>query len=246
MELKYRWIEGRFLKRPNRFIAHVEFGGETLIAHVPNTGRLKELLVPGALVRLSDHEGADRKTRYELRMVQAGEHWVSIDSQLPNRIVADGLSDGTICDFGIIKGLRREVIYGNSRFDLLLDTEPETYVEVKGVTLIRDDWSFFPDAPTERGARHVRELMDAIQNGYNAGIVFLVQHPAARGFTPNGQTDPAFAKAIAEAVQVGVQVVAWKCNVTSDSVSLWERIPVVLWEDSPGEKTDDHPPRQGG
>ncbi len=231
MKFTYDWIPGFFIDRPNRFIATFATADGTLTAHVPNTGRLRELLVPGVEVLLSRHDEAHRKTGFELRLIKNRGFWVSIDSQLPNRVVEEGLKTGLIDDFGPFTDYKREVTYGNSRFDFRLYGETDCLVEVKGVTLVEDQWSYFPDAPTERGTRHVKELTEAVSRGLGAGVVFLIQHPLAKGFTPNRRMDPAFGRAVREAAAAGVQIVAWKCSVSTDGICLTERIPVVLWED---------------
>lgn len=231
MKFEYQWVPGVFKERPNRFIAYFSTPAGEVKAHVPNTGRLKELLLPGAEVMLSYHGEPHRKTQYELRLIRKDQVWVSVDSQLPNRVVEEGLQDGTIDDFGVLKSIRREFPFGKSRIDFLLQGEVPWLVEVKGVTLLKDKWSFFPDAPTERGTKHVYELMKAVQEGYCAGIVFLVQHPEAEGFTPNGQTDLPFARAVSDAQNAGVQVVAWRCHVDLHGVRLDRRIPVLQWEE---------------
>lgn len=244
MKFTYEWVPAFFIDRSNRFIA--TFGTEegTVTAHVPNTGRLRELLVPGAEVLLSRHREVHRKTGFELRLVRTEECWVSIDSQLPNRVVEEGLQTGVIDDFGSKPDYRREMGFGNSRFDFRLYGEKDCFVEVKGVTLVKEGWSYFPDAPTERGARHLKELAEAVSQGFDAGVVFLVQHPLAQGFTPNGEMDPVFAQAVREAALAGVRMVAWKCAVTPEGIELVHRVPIVLWEDS--HENNLHPsPREG-
>lgn len=231
MEFAYEWVQATFISRPNRFIAWFRAGDADLKAHVPNTGRLRELLVPGAQVLLSRHNEPHRKTAFELRLVRSGEAWVSIDSQLPNRIVEEGLRLGIIDDFGAVKAWRREVPHGKSRFDFSLETDRQWLIEVKGVTLLESGWCFFPDAPTERGGRHVSELTALAETGMATAVIFLIQHPEAQGFTPNGRTDPAFARAVSDAARAGVRLIAWKCHVTPEAVTLWERVPIRLWEE---------------
>lgn len=202
--------------------------GVEVKAHIPNTGRLRELLPPGAEVMLSRHDEPHRKTGFELRMIKKDGVWVSIDSQLPNKVVEEGLLSGMISDFGCVTALRREVTHGSSRFDFYIEAEQPWFIEVKGVTLVEGNWSYFPDAPTERGARHVRELTAFVADGGAAGVIFLVQHPRAQGFTPNWKMDPAFSHAVAEAEKAGVKLVAWKCSVDTESVVLQERVPVIV------------------
>lgn len=232
MDFSYAWLPGLFISRPNRFIAYFMTAEGEVRAHVPNTGRLRELLVPGAEVLLSRHSEAHRKTGFELRLIKNDQIWVSIDSQLPNRVVEEGFQSGIIDDFGAVSDYRREVTFGNSRFDFCLYGDVDCWVEVKGVTLVEDGWSYFPDAPTERGTRHLTELTEAARQGISAGVVFLVQHPAAKGFTPNGKMDPAFARAVNAASAAGVRLVAWKCAVSPAGVALTHRIPITLWEET--------------
>lgn len=232
MKFDYQWVAGRFISRPNRFIAHIMTADGPVVAHVPNTGRLRELLPPDAEVLLSRHDDPRRKTQYELRLIKAGTFWVSIDSQLPNRVVEAGLRSGRIDDFGPGADCRREVTFGNSRFDFCLPGDPGCLIEVKGVTLVENGWSYFPDAPTERGTRHLQELTVARQQGISAGVLFLVQHPQAVGFTPNGRMDPTFARAVNAAADAGVVLVAWKCSVSPEGIELTGRIPIRLWEEA--------------
>lgn len=231
---------GTFKSRPNRFIAHIDLDGKEVVSHVPNTGRLKELLVPGATVMISYHPSEKRKTKYELRMVKKGDYWISIDSQLPNALAGEAITNKIIKELAGYSQIRREAKYLNSRFDLQLSNEPLhpnnnsihnqniCFVEVKGVTLERDGWSYFPDAPTERGRKHIRELIHAVQEGYRAVLLLVVQLEYAQGFSPNKDTDPEFAKIFEEAMNAGVEVLAYRCKVTPDEVKVTGQIPVVL------------------
>lgn len=171
MRFAYHWVPATFISRPNRFIAWFRAGEADVKAHVPNTGRLRELLVPGAEVLLSLHQEPRRKTDYELRLVKSGTAWVSIDSQLPNRIVEEGLQNGLIDDFGLVSSWRREVPYGNSRLDFRVESDREWLVEVKGVTLQADGWSYFPDAPTERGPAMSTSWRSGRPRGLRGGAV---------------------------------------------------------------------------
>lgn len=228
MKLNYDIYYGTFIKRPNRFIAHINVSGEEIICHIPNTGRLKELLYPGAKVMLSYHPSPLRKTNYELRMIQKGNSWISIDSQLPNALAYEAVLNGMIEELKGYPVVNKEVPYKNSRFDLQLIGEDICFVEVKGVTLEKDGWCFFPDAPTERGRKHIDEMIHAVQNGYRGVILFVVQIEYAKGFSPNAAMDPAFAQKIKDALDAGVEMIAYKCSISTDEVKIVEKIPVKI------------------
>jgi sugar fermentation stimulation protein A len=199
LKFNYDTYYGTFLRRPNRFIAYVDLDGEEVICHVPNTGRLGELLLPGAQVMLSYHPSSTRKTQYELRMVMKNFSWISIDSQLPNALAQEAIATDVIEELQGYSEIRREVTYQNSRFDLQLLGEDTCFVEVKGVTLERDGWCYFPDAPTERGRKHIDELIKAAKDGYRSALLFIIQIEDIRGFSPNKLTDPAFADKVIQA-----------------------------------------------
>ncbi|HHW68186.1 MAG: sugar fermentation stimulation protein [Epulopiscium sp.] len=229
MKLNYEICYGTFIKRPNRFIAHVNVSGKEVICHVPNTGRLKELLYPGVKVMLSYHPSSTRKTNYELRMVQKENSWISIDSQLPNALAHEAVLSGIIEELKGYPVIKKEVSYSNSRFDLqLMGEDGICFVEVKGVTLEKDQWSFFPDAPTERGRKHIDEMIHAVNNGYRGAILFVVQIEYAKGFSPNVAMDPAFAQKIKEAQGAGVKILAYRCSIAPDEVKIVESIPVKI------------------
>ncbi|MBE6667145.1 MAG: DNA/RNA nuclease SfsA [Ruminococcaceae bacterium] len=205
-------VKGIFISRPNRFIAEVEIDGEIKICHVKNTGRCKELLINGVTVILEKNESGTRKTEYDLVAVYKGDELINIDSQAPNKVVFEWLSEGKAFD-GITL-IKPESRYKNSRFDFYIETENrKIFAEVKGVTLERDGVVLFPDAPTERGVKHINELTDAKENGYEAYIFFVVQMKKCKYFTPNEKTDPEFAKALRNALSRGVKVMALNCNV---------------------------------
>ena len=223
--------EAVFLCRPNRFVAHCRLGdGTEVIAHVPNTGRCRELLVPGVRVWLTDHLGAPRKTRYSLVAVDKGGLLINIDSQAPNRVVEEALRSGALCLTDEPPTLvRREYVYGDSRLDFYLEAPGQRVLaEVKGVTLERDGVAAFPDAPTLRGLRHVRELTAAAARGYGAAVVFLLQMEGMNVFSPNDEAQPEFRPALAQARQAGVAVQAWESHVTPDGITLAGRIPVDI------------------
>ncbi len=228
--MKYPNIHlGRFLRRPNRFIAHVELDGQEVVCHVKNTGRCRELLVPGAAVWLCKSDNPARKTAYDLVAVQKGDLLINMDSAAPNTVFGEFARAGKFLPD--TEGVKSEVRYGTSRFDFCITAGGQThYVEVKGVTLEEAGVVRFPDAPTERGVRHLRELMDAKAAGYGAHAVFVIQMERAGYFTPNERTHPAFAVALREAAEAGVQVHAYTCRVTSDGMEMAEPVPVVLEE----------------
>lgn len=244
MKLDYDSYIGTFISRPNRFIAHINIDGEEVISHVPNTGRLKELLYPGVPVLLSYHNSPTRKTKYELRMIQKKGQWISVDSQLPNVLAYEAIENEVIKELTGYSLIKKEVTYQNSRFDLQLTNptsdnelhdktnssynEQTCFVEVKGVTLEHEGWTYFPDAPTERGRKHIAELIHAVNNGYRAVLLFVIQLEYANGFTPNKVTDPGFATVVEEAINAGVEVLAYRCKVSLDEVKITDKVPVVL------------------
>lgn len=220
-------IPGRFLKRPNRFIAHVETEEGIQTVHVKNTGRCKELLIPGTEVYLERGTNPNRKTQYDLVAVKKGSRVVNIDSQAPNRVFEEWVLSGGFLSG--ISALRREYVYGDSRLDFCLQTERGPHlVEVKGVTLEEDGTVRFPDAPTERGVKHIRELQRAVQRGIAASIVFVIQMEDVSCLQPNDATHPAFGAALREAAAHGVGVYAVECAVTPDSLSVSRYVPVKL------------------
>lgn len=231
MKFDYEILFGKFIKRPNRFIAHVLLNGSEIIAHVPNTGRMKELCIEGVEVGVSYHDSPTRKTQYELRLIRKNGNWISIDSQLPNKLAAEAIKNGFVKGSEAYENIRSEVKYKNSRFDLYLSDHEEEkgcFIEVKGVTLERNQWTYFPDAPTERGTKHINELIGAVADGYEAKILFLIQLENSNGFTPNYEMDPIFSSTLSEAVSKGVKVQALKCRVDALGVEVFEEIPVFF------------------
>lgn len=217
--------KGVFKSRPNRFIANVELDGREEVCHVKNTGRCAELLVPGAAVWVSKAQNALRRTKYDLITVDRGGVLVNMDSQAPNRLFAEWAISGGINGLEEIKAERR---YKTSRFDFMLKRHGRPmFVEVKGVTLERDGVAYFPDAPTERGVKHIRELMEAKKDGYDAAIFFVVQMKGPKLLKPNAETHPAFADILAEAKEAGVEVRARDCLVTPHRVMIDKEIEVV-------------------
>ena len=228
---------GTFLSRPNRFLAHVMLNGTEIVCHVKNTGRLKELLLPGVPVVVQHHPDAavtGRKTEYSLIKVAKENQWVNIDSQAPNQVAFEWLSSlqDASNDLCILpERIRREVRYGDSRFDLAFTdalTGRPWLMEVKGVTLDINGTAKFPDAPTERGIKHLDELGDAVKNGFKAAVLFVIQMKGISAFAPHAERHPEFAEALARARECGVHVWAYDCVVTEDSLEIDQKIPVNL------------------
>ena len=218
---------GRFISRPNRFIAHVLLDGETVVCHVKNTGRCRELFVPGATVVLAKSTNPARKTAYDLIAVYKGDKLINIDSQAPNRVFHEWAQAGGFRKD--ITYIRPETFYGQSRLDFYLETsDQKVLVEVKGVTLEDEGKVLFPDAPTIRGTRHLRELTAAAAQGYVCYVMFVIQMSGANSFSPNDATDPDFGKALREAAAHNVHVLAYDCRVTEDLLEMGERVPVLL------------------
>lgn len=224
-----RMVEGTFLRRPNRFIAHVEIGGKEEVVHVKNTGRCAELLQQGARVFLQASSNPERKTGWDLIGVEKGQRLVNMDSQIPNAVVKEWLENGNL--FHDIMRIKPETTYGGSRFDLYVEADgKKCFIEVKGVTLEEDGVVRFPDAPSERAVKHVNELAEAVKEGYEAYVFFVIQMSDVRYFTPNMDTHPAFGEALRKAVAAGVHVMAYDCHVTKNSIVLRQEVPVVLQE----------------
>lgn len=216
-----------FLSRPNRFVAQVLMDGEEQTVHVKNTGRCKELLVPGAEVFLTKSGNPNRKTAYDLIAVRKGTRLINMDSQAPNRVFQEWAAAGHFVP-GLTL-LRPECQHGDSRFDFYWEAgNQKGFVEVKGVTLEDNNAVYFPDAPTERGIKHVNGLAACLQEGYEAAVCFVIQMEGADFFAPNDRTHPAFGEALRQAAKAGVQVLALDCTVTPDSLTLRQPVPVKL------------------
>ena len=216
-----------FLERPNRFVAYVEQAGRREICHVKNTGRCRELLVPGAELYVQRSDNPARKTALDLIAVKKGSQWVNMDSQAPNKAAAEWLRQGGLGCREIT--IRPEYKYGDSRFDFFLEADGrKAFMEVKGVTLEEDGIARFPDAPTERGVKHIRELIRCLNAGYEAYVFFVIQMKGVRAFEPNDRTHPAFGEALREAAKKGVQILADGCVVGPDEMSIVQRIEVWL------------------
>ena len=216
------YVRGIFKKRPNRFIAEVEVNNEIQIAHVPNTGRCKELLVEDAIVWLKPSDNPKRKTKFTLLFVENRGHLVSIYSQQANEIVYDAIINGQIKELSGYYFHQREKTIDNSRIDIYLSNEngEECFVEVKGVTLVVGVEARFPDAPTERGTKHLNELIKLKKEGFRTAVFFLIQHPLAESFRPNWENDPLFSKTLNEAYEKGVEILVYKCDNRLDGIDL--------------------------
>ena len=226
--MKYKKVvEGRFISRPNRFIAYVEIDGKAETVHVKNTGRCKELLTDNATVYLSVSDNPQRKTKYDLIAVKKGELLINMDSQIPNDVCEKWLKKGILfSDEAIIK---REYTYKKSRFDFYIeDGERKIFLEVKGCTLENEGIASFPDAPTERGVKHIKELISALDDGYEAYIFFVIQMNGIKEFRPNDITHKAFGDALREAKIKGVKILAYDSVVTPDSIAIDKEIYVNL------------------
>lgn len=220
-------VQGRFVSRPNRFVAHVEINGQEEVCHVKNTGRCRELLIPGASVFLQKSDNPNRRTAYDLIAVQRGERLINMDSQIPNKVVEEWLRAGNLVGEGAY--IKPEMKYGNSRFDLYIEQgERRIFMEVKGVTLEEDGVVRFPDAPTKRGVKHVRELCQCIKEGYEAYIIFVIQMEDVEHFEPNHRTHEEFARALLEAEKAGVKILAYDCQVRKDLINLRKPVTVYL------------------
>lgn len=217
---------GIFLSRPNRFIAHVQIAGQAEVVHVKNTGRCRELLPAGAKVWCQKSDNPNRKTKYDLITVQKGTRLINMDSQAPNTAAREWLLSGGL---GAVQELKAETFHGDSRFDFsfTLDGKP-CFLEVKGVTLENDGVCAFPDAPTERGAKHLRGLTEAAKAGFGAYVLFVIQMADVKYLHPNDATDPNFGTALREAAENGVHVMAVDCHVTVDSMTIRNTVPVKL------------------
>lgn len=225
------YVKGIFKKRPNRFIAEVDVDGNIEIAHVPNTGRCKELLVEDAIVWLKPSDNPNRKTKFSLHFVENRGHLVSIYSQEANAIVYDAIINGQIKELSDYNYHQREKTVDNSRIDIYLANEVEDFcgetslegpcfVEVKGVTLVVGHEARFPDAPTERGTKHLKELIKLKKEGIRCVVFFLVQHPLGESFRPNWENDPTFSQTLNEAYENGVEILVYKCDNSLEGIKL--------------------------
>ena len=220
-------IPARFLSRPNRFVAQVELDGVETSVHVKNTGRCRELLVPGARVWLVKSDNPSRKTAYDLVAVEKGDRLINMDSQAPNAVFGEWAQAG--CFVPGLTLLKPEYKHGDSRFDFYWEAgDRKGFVEVKGVTLEQNGAVYFPDAPTQRGIKHLHGLTTCLDEGYEAAVCFVIQMEQADFFSPNDETHPAFGEALRQAHAAGVRVLALSCSVTPDSLSISAPVPVRL------------------
>lgn len=218
-------VKGEFVERPNRFIANVILNGKTEVCHIKNTGRCKELLVRGATVYLQKADNPNRKTKYDLIAVQKGDRLINMDSQIVNSVALEYLPQM----FDDITYIKPECKYGNSRFDIYVETKTDKiFIEVKGVTLENDSIVRFPDAPTERGVKHLNELQKAVTEGYKAYVVFVVQMNNVLCFEPNSEAHPEFAETLKQASEKGVKVLAYQCDITPERIIIKNEIPIKI------------------
>lgn len=230
IEIKGELLEGIFVERINRFIAHVLIEDGIHKVHVANTGRMKELLIAGAKVIVRRVDNPNRKTSFDLVMVYKDKTLVLIDSKMPNLLLERAIRECSLEEFGKYDYIKREVRYGNSRFDIALINERENLlIECKCATLVKENGiATFPDAPTERGRRHIYELIKAKEEGYRSAVFFIIQRDDAKSFTPNRAMDPAFADAVKEAFEAGVEFYAYICTVSAKEIKIKEKIPFII------------------
>lgn len=219
-------VEGVFLRRPNRFIAYVEIQGREEVCHVKNTGRCRELLVPGAKVWCQGADNPERKTKFDLIAVEKGKRLINMDSQAPNKAAMEWLLSGGL---GEITNLRPETTHGDSRFDFSFVKDGRLcFLEVKGVTLENEGICAFPDAPTLRGTKHLQGLSQAVKDGFGAYALFVIQMENVKYLHPNEETDPAFAAALRQAAQAGVEVLAVQCQIQPGNMTINGAVDVRL------------------
>ncbi|TYQ15132.1 UNVERIFIED_CONTAM: sugar fermentation stimulation protein A [Acetivibrio alkalicellulosi] len=228
--MKYSLIKkGVFLNRPNRFIANVSIDGREETVHVKNTGRCKEILIHGTSVVLEESQNKERKTRYSLIAAYKDNMLINIDSQVPNQVVFEAVKQGKIEELKNISHIRKETKYKNSRFDLYYEKEGlKGFVEIKGVTLEKDGIAKFPDAPTQRGTKHIYEIINSSENGYQSFIFFLIQFRGVKYFTPNRIMDESFAYALKEAHNKGIAILVYDSIVTENGIDLGDMVELKI------------------
>ena len=220
-------LKGKFISRPNRFIAHIEINGKIEICHVKNTGRCKELLIPSVTVFVQENNNPKRKTKFSLISVIKEKRIINMDSQVPNKVVHEWILKGNL--FTDVTLIKPETKYNKSRFDFYVETKnKKVFIEVKGVTLEEQGIVKFPDAPTERGVKHVKELCDCVKEGYDAYIIFVIQMKDVLHFEPNVETHKEFAEALKEAKKHGVHILAVDCEVKEDSIDIIDYVKVIV------------------
>ncbi|MCY6372789.1 DNA/RNA nuclease SfsA [Clostridium ganghwense] len=223
-------IKAEFIKRPNRFIAYVKLNEEEIVVHVPNTGRCREILIPGSTVILREGKNPNRKTKYDLIGGYKNNKFINIDSQVPNHVVDEALKNSKIEKLKNYPIIKREKTFGNSRFDFKIsnDNEEEYYLEVKGVTFENDGHCMFPDAPTDRGRKHLLELIEVKKKGKGAGVLFLIQLQEAKTFSPYDDMDENFGKALRLAYKNGVDIFVYNCKVGENYIELDRCVDIIL------------------
>ncbi len=235
MDLGEDLVEGIFLERVNRFLARVEVDGREVGVHVANSGRMKELFVPGWRVLVRPVAGEQRKTKFDLVLVDMGNALASADARMPNALVAEGVANGHLAQFSEYPEVRREVTFGDSRLDLMLEgAAGRCYIEAKSVTLVEKGVGLFPDAPTIRGAKHLHTLETVLEAGHRAAMVFVIQRPDASAFATSDPSDPDLAAALKSAVAAGVEAYAYNCEVTERSIRLDKALPIRDYADAVG------------
>ena len=229
MKLSPDLVEATFIRRLNRFAANLEVDGREVMVHLANSGRLGELLVPGYRMLLTPVAGDHRKCPFDLALVDLGFTLCSADARLPNVLLAEAIESGRVAEFQGYSRVRREVTYGDSRLDMLLEGPGQScFVETKSVTLVEDGLALFPDAPTLRGVKHLNSLIHAKEEGYRAAVVFVIQRSDAKEFSPHDVADPLLGETLRKAVGAGVEAFAYCCTVTRQEILLANRIPIKL------------------
>ena len=230
MKLSFPLQEGTFLERPNRFAAWVEVNGFPAMVHVPNSGRMRELLQRSNRVLLTPKAAPGRKTGYDMSLVDLGQTLVSTDARIPPALVEEAFAEGHLDQFSRYTWVRREVTFSHSRLDMVMGNGGLCYLEMKSVTLVEDDVGLFPDAPTSRGVRHMNALALAVGKGHRAAVIFVVQREDAHAFSPNDSADPLFGTALRESKAAGVEIYAYRCRVSAEEIILAEQLPVIIPE----------------
>lgn len=224
------FITAKFIKRPNRFVAYVKINGKEEVVHVPNTGRCREILIPGTNVVLIEAKNPNRKTKYDLIAGYKNNILINIDSQVPNAVVEEALKAKKISKLKGYSIIEREKSFGDSRFDFKISNTSgnEYYLEVKGVTLEDNGHCMFPDAPTDRGKKHLLELINVKKSGRGAGVLFLIQLSGAKSFSPHEEMDKKFADALRLAKENEVDIFAYNCKVGENYIELYKKVKVIL------------------
>ncbi|ENZ03110.1 sugar fermentation stimulation protein [Clostridium thermobutyricum] len=230
MEYIKEITEAEFINRPNRFNALVKINGKEEIVHVPNTGRCKEILIPGTKILLRKEDNPTRKTKYDLICAYKGDKLINIDSQIPNKVVMEALINKKVGKLIEYNSILKEKTFGKSRFDFKLEKETgeEYYLEVKGVTLENNGYASFPDAPTDRGRKHLLELVKVKEEGKGAGVLFLIQMEGIKEFTSNDENDPAFGEALRYAKENGVDIFVYSCIVSEKEITLNKEVKLSI------------------